>query len=99
MILGPNSDNAEEEDPFDSFLSSQSSFTSTSTSDEIGIKVQGIHKILRDFKGIKRIHYNTNIIQYWKMQENTHSELSKLARIVMAVPATQVSKVFIVEAQ
>lgn len=39
----------------------------------------------------KRLSYKINILQFWKSMEDIHPELYVLAKIVFAVPSTQVS--------
>jgi len=54
-----------------------------------------IKKLLHDFKDVQRIPYTRNILKYWESLKDTHHELYKLACIVRAVPATQVSIFFL----
>ncbi|CAI6354472.1 unnamed protein product [Macrosiphum euphorbiae] len=50
-----------------------------------------IQLLLESFDNISREHYKTNIVEYWKQQQKSMPELYRLAQVLLAVPATQVS--------
>uniref|UniRef100_A0A2S2PB42 HAT C-terminal dimerisation domain-containing protein n=1 Tax=Schizaphis graminum TaxID=13262 RepID=A0A2S2PB42_SCHGA len=75
-------------DGFELFLSSQSSVSSNRSDTNI---INDISVSLHNFKDVERLHYKTNILAFWESQKHDKSDLYKLANIVLAVPATQVS--------
>ncbi|KAL5246026.1 hypothetical protein ACI65C_013434 [Semiaphis heraclei] len=83
-----NHSRTEEDDDLELFLSSQSSYSSlnseTSSPNDISIA-------LHNFNRVDRLHYKTNILSYWEEQKYDKPDLYKLACVVHAVPATQVS--------
>ncbi|CAI6373161.1 unnamed protein product [Macrosiphum euphorbiae] len=89
-VDSPNNttETTDDQDVFELFLSSQSSASShhsgTGILDDISVK-------LCNFKDVNRLHYKTNILTFWETQKHDNFELYKLATIVLAVPATQVS--------
>jgi len=90
--LDTNNDNhslIEEDDDLKLFLSSHSFYSSlnneSSSSNDISIA-------LHNFNKVERLYYKTNILSYWEEQKYDKPDLYKLACIVHAVPATQISK-------
>ncbi|KAF0718472.1 Uncharacterized protein FWK35_00024860 [Aphis craccivora] len=81
--------NLESEDPFEEFLSSQSSVLSqlSTTSNP----AEAISTVLNSFNNVQRISHTTKIIEYWETQKELSPELYQLASVALAVPATQVS--------
>ncbi|XP_060881953.1 uncharacterized protein LOC132953587 [Metopolophium dirhodum] len=76
------------DDGFELFLSSQTSVASNRSETNI---LNDISTSLHNFKNVERLHYKTNILAFWESQKHDKSDLYKLANIVLAVPATQVS--------
>eukprot|EP00102_Acyrthosiphon_pisum_P019658 XP_016656868.1 PREDICTED: zinc finger BED domain-containing protein RICESLEEPER 1-like [Acyrthosiphon pisum] len=87
-VDSPDNTTETTDDGFELFLSSQSSVSSnrsdTNISNDISIS-------LHNFKDVERLHYKTNILTFWESQKHEKSDLYKLANVVLAVPATQVS--------
>eukprot|EP00102_Acyrthosiphon_pisum_P020119 XP_016657329.1 PREDICTED: uncharacterized protein LOC107882845 [Acyrthosiphon pisum] len=81
--------NQESEDPFEQFLSSQSSVLSQlSTTSNL---TEAISTILDKFNNVQRVSHTVKIIEYWETQKVHWPELYQLASVALAVPATQVS--------
>jgi len=74
-------------------LSSQSSISSNHSDTNI---LNDISVSLHNFKGVERLHYQTNILAFWESQKHEKLDLYKLANIVLAVPATQVHTIMII---
>jgi len=81
--------NQESEDPFEQYLTLPSSVLSqlSTTSNH----TEAISTILNNFNNIQRISCTIKIIEYWETQKEHSSELSQLASVSLAVPATQVN--------
>ncbi|KAF0753987.1 Uncharacterized protein FWK35_00029175, partial [Aphis craccivora] len=85
-----SSDNTTEttDDGFELFLPSQSSVSSNRSDTNM---LNGVSVSLHNFKDVERLHYKTNILAFWESQKHEKPDLYKLAYIVLALPATQVS--------
>lgn len=82
-----------EDDDLELFLSSQSSYSSLNSEPSSS---NNIWIVLHNFNKVERLHYKTNILSYWEEQNYDKPDLYKLACVVHAVPATQVSKLSII---
>eukprot|EP00102_Acyrthosiphon_pisum_P019235 XP_016656445.1 PREDICTED: uncharacterized protein LOC107882526 [Acyrthosiphon pisum] len=81
-------------DDLEQYIRSQSLASDTldlSYSFQNSNSMSDIRRIIDDFDNVPRLHHSTNIIEYWSSFINSKPELHKLAMVVLAVPATQVS--------
>ncbi|KAL5236540.1 hypothetical protein ACI65C_003950 [Semiaphis heraclei] len=87
-VDSPDNTTETTDDGFELFLSSQSSVSSNRSDTNI---LNDISVSLHNFKDVERLHYKTNILTFWESQKHDKFDLYKLAKVVLAVPATQVS--------
>ncbi|XP_067213908.1 uncharacterized protein [Linepithema humile] len=94
----PSSGSESTSDDFENFLKLKEihhfgiSRSSSSVQLQGHLSLQRIEVLLKNYnQEQKRISRKTNILEFWKENSITQPELYKLAMIVLAVPATQVS--------
>ncbi|KAL5243886.1 hypothetical protein ACI65C_011296 [Semiaphis heraclei] len=87
-VDSPDNTTETTDDGFELFLSSQSSVSSNRSDTNI---LNDISVSLHNFKDVERLHYKTNILTFWESQKHDKFDLYKLAKVVLAVSATQVS--------
>ncbi|XP_065314825.1 zinc finger BED domain-containing protein 4-like [Gordionus sp. m RMFG-2023] len=80
------------DDDFEDLLMSHESLNKNSSQGiENYNKCVEIEYIIRSFDNIERLEKDANLLNYWGNVKNSMPELYKLAMVVLAVPATQVS--------
>ncbi|XP_060880137.1 uncharacterized protein LOC132952033 isoform X3 [Metopolophium dirhodum] len=79
----------EEEDEFEQFLNTTCGPQAVSCSTQV--QLPDIKSIIDSFDRVERISYDTNIRDYWILKQKDIPELYKLAQVLLAIPATQVS--------
>lgn len=84
------SDFNQNSDRLEKFLQERENIETTSSSQNSTSSM--IENLLKTYYlNQKRLSYKINILQFWKSMEDTYPELYILAKIVFAVPSTQVS--------
>ncbi|XP_060860443.1 uncharacterized protein LOC132937895 [Metopolophium dirhodum] len=78
-------------DPLEQFLQERESVEVVSCSSQNSTSTVIENLLKTYYLNQKRLSYKINILQFWKSMEDTYPELYILAKIVFAVPSTQVS--------